>query len=126
MAVFDLNGLKLINDTQGHEAGDACIVEASRFICRQVRHSPVFRIGGDEFVAILENRDYENREQLLAGFNRQTEENLREGREVVIACGLADYEPGADVGFHDVFSKADGQMYDRKRALKDMGAYTRE
>ncbi|MBQ9348348.1 MAG: GGDEF domain-containing protein [Oscillibacter sp.] len=58
VAVFDLNGLKQINDTQGHDAGDQYIKEGCSLICEVFSHSPVYRIGGDEFVAIMEGRDY--------------------------------------------------------------------
>ena len=50
----DINGLKGINDTYGHEIGDVYIVNSCRGICSVFKHSPVFRIGGDEFVVILQ------------------------------------------------------------------------
>ena len=55
--VFDLNDLKKINDTLGHEAGDEYIKEGCCMICTTFTHSPVFRIGGDEFAAFLTNED---------------------------------------------------------------------
>ena len=125
VVVFDVNGLKHINDTQGHEIGDRYIADACKLICRQFKHSPVFRIGGDEFVAILENWDYESRKQLLDEFDRQIEENLRSGR-VVVSSGLAMYDPEEDNSFQAVFSRADERMYRRKLALKQMGAPVRE
>lgn len=118
--VFDLNGLKLVNDTRGHEAGDRLIQDACRMICRKFKHSPVFRIGGDEFVALLEGEDYENRKRLLAEFEDQAEENIRSGG-VVIASGLAVFRPGHDNSYRRVFERADRRMYDRKGALKAMG-----
>jgi GGDEF domain-containing protein len=51
--MFDLNDLKHINDRYGHERGDEYIVNCCRLICQVFKHSPVFRIGGDEFVALL-------------------------------------------------------------------------
>ncbi|MBQ4464292.1 MAG: diguanylate cyclase, partial [Eubacterium sp.] len=50
IAVCDINDLKLINDTIGHKAGDDYIRSASKLLCDTFVHSPVFRIGGDEFV----------------------------------------------------------------------------
>ncbi len=117
--VFDLNGLKYINDTRGHEVGDRLIQDACRMICRKFKHSPVFRIGGDEFVALLEGEDYENRKRLLAEFEDQAEENIRSGG-VVVASGLAVFRPGHDNSYRRVFERADGRMYDRKGALKAM------
>ncbi len=119
VAVFDLNGLKQINDTQGHEKGDDYIVSACRLICTTFQHSPVFRIGGDEFVALLEGQDYENRAALAARFDGEIEENLRAGR-VVVAMGMVDFRPVQDTSYRTVFEQADQMMYRRKQALKRM------
>ncbi len=118
-AMFDLNGLKLVNDTQGHEAGNRLIIQACRMICEHFKHSPVFRIGGDEFAAILEGQDFQNRAEILSSFNRQSEENQRVG-QAVVAAGMAEYVPGQDIGFRSVFERADQQMYRRKKELKEM------
>ena len=119
VVVFDLNGLKLINDTLGHEAGDAYIKEACKLICRQFDHSPVFRIGGDEFVAILKGQDYANREELEGAFREKIDENQKNGT-IVVSSGLAVYIPGLDESYNDVFKRADELMYQRKQALKAM------
>ena len=58
IAMFDVNNLKLINDSRGHEAGDAYLVRASRLICNTFKHCPVYRMGGDEFLAVLMGEDY--------------------------------------------------------------------
>jgi len=125
VAVFDLNGLKSINDTLGHEAGDKCITAAAKLICNTFKHSPVYRIGGDEFSAILEGQDFENRDALLFAFDRAVEENMRRG-EVVVSIGLAEFEPGLDDTFGTVFQRADQKMYSRKRALKGTGSVIRD
>lgn len=118
--VFDVNGLKHVNDTLGHEAGDQLLKRACRLICVTFQHSPVFRIGGDEFVAMLEGQDYQNRETLLESFENRVEENLKKG-EVVLASGLAVYRPGIDHSYRRIFERADVRMYDRKSRLKAMG-----
>ena len=51
----DVNGLKHVNDTLGHKAGDAYIRAASAMICEIFKHSPVYRIGGDEFAVLMVN-----------------------------------------------------------------------
>ena len=117
--VFDLNGLKNVNDTRGHETGDEYIRDACMLICKQFKHSPVFRIGGDEFVAYLEGEDYKSRKILLAAFETQIEENLHAGNPV-IASGLAVFRPGRDNSYRRVFERADQRMYDRKGVLKAM------
>lgn len=117
VAVFDLNGLKAINDTLGHEAGDKYIKDGCMLICHQFEHSPVFRIGGDEFVVILRDGDYENREALNQAFREQIDENQAKDL-VVVSSGMAVFIPGLDEEYNDVFKRADELMYERKIALK--------
>ena len=117
--VFDINDLKQVNDTRGHDAGDNHIREGCRLICQHFKHSPVFRIGGDEFVAILKGEDYRNRKELIAAFETDIEDNRRENR-VVVSSGLGLYRPGEDNSFRRVFERADQRMYDRKSTLKAM------
>ena len=117
IVVFDVNGLKTVNDTLGHEAGDTYIKRGCSIICSLFSHSPVFRIGGDEFVAILKGIDYENREELVKTFKKTVDDNLENG-EVVISCGLAIYNPETDSSYNDVFRRADVLMYEHKRMLK--------
>ena len=117
--VFDVNDLKHINDTRGHDAGDDYIREGCRLICQHFKHSPVFRTGGDEFVVILKGEDFQNRKLLLAGFETQIEENIR-NNAAVVASGLAVFRPGEDNSFRRVFERADQRMYDRKGSLKAM------
>ena len=117
VGVFDLNDLKKVNDTQGHEAGDRYIREACMYICRCFQHSPVYRIGGDEFAVILEGEDYAAREELLSAFDRQMDENRAQGK-IVVSSGLARFDPERDASFGRVFERADARMYQRKRILK--------
>ena len=124
IVVCDVNGLKYINDTFGHKAGDEYIRAASRLICELFGHSPVYRMGGDEFVVFLTGRDFENRYEILKTFHARVEENLRKD-DVVVSAGISDYDPEADKTVHAVFERADAQMYQRKKELKSMGARTR-
>lgn len=124
LVVFDLNGLKSINDTKGHEAGDLYIKDACRLICNIFKHSPVYRIGGDEFIAILHGEDFEGRDKLMKAFDVQVEDNIAKG-DVVVSAGMADYTPGQNADYWTVFELADARMYHRKKTLKDMGATTR-
>ena len=121
VVVFDVNGLKAVNDTLGHEAGDEYIKSGCSIICRQFTHSPVFRIGGDEFVAILRGRDYENREALLESFRETINDNKEKGN-VIVASGLAIYDASTDESYNDVFKRADESMYENKRTLKAVTA----
>lgn len=121
VGVFDVNGLKAINDTLGHEAGDEYIKSGCSIICHQFAHSPVFRIGGDEFVAILKGIDYENREALLESFRETITDNQKKGN-VIVASGLAIYDASTDESYNDVFKRADESMYENKRTLKAVTA----
>ena len=125
VVVCDVNGLKQINDTLGHKAGDEYIRAACDMLCAHYAHSPVFRIGGDEFVVLLEGQDYASRHALLETINARIEENLAAGG-VVASLGMAEYAHGRDKSFHEVFKRADALMYDRKMQLKGMGAVTRD
>ena len=125
IAVCDVNGLKVINDTLGHKAGDEHIIKASKMICDIFQHSPVYRTGGDEFVVILSGRDYLIRKELVLTLHDRSVEHISTN-DVVISGGLSDYRPEEDVSFHDVFERADALMYEEKALLKSMGSITRE
>ena len=125
VVVFDLNDLKLINDRRGHEVGDEYIKEACRLICTCFKHSPVFRIGGDEFTAILEGEDYSNQDELLERFEKQTLESLKRDR-IVVAFGCSSFIPRQDKSIQTVFERADAMMYQEKSLLKSIGTSTKE
>ena len=74
VVMFDCNGLKTINDTYGHEKGDFYLQNACRTICKVYSHSPVFRIGGDEFVAVLQKEDWNNQKELERQFEQAVAE----------------------------------------------------
>ena len=118
VAVFDLNGLKHINDTRGHAAGDRYICAASALICTTFQHSPVFRIGGDEFAAVLTGGDFEKRDALTEEF-RALNAARRFPDEAVVACGISVFVPGQDTRFREVFERADADMYKNKKELKE-------
>ena len=118
LVVCDINNLKMINDTAGHKAGDDYIRSASRLICNVFTHSPVFRIGGDEFAAFLGSGDYSSKELLLERLRDQVLVNIKNNDGPVLASGMAVYVPEKDRSFADVFQRADSTMYDNKTQLK--------
>ena len=124
VVVCDVNGLKYVNDTYGHKAGDEYIRKASKLICTLFAHSPVYRTGGDEFVVVLSDADYLNRSVIMKELHDTSIENIKKG-EVVVSGGVADYEPGASESMKSVFEIADALMYEEKKLLKSMGAATR-
>ena len=122
VGVFDCDNLKTINDKYGHEKGDIYLKTASRLICRVFQHSPVFRIGGDEFSVILQNDDLQNRDALIQQFNSSMADLSAAARnqweQAHIAMGIAVYDPRTDHQVNDVIRRADEIMYDNKRARK--------
>ncbi len=115
VVALDVNNLKLVNDTKGHAAGDALLREACGIICRIFSHSPVFRVGGDEFTVISQGEDYENIDDLLAQLRESNERNALTGGAIV-ASGAARFEGDPDV--QTVFERADAIMYREKKRLK--------
>ena len=115
VTILDINDLKKVNDAEGHQAGDKYLRSACRIICDIFKHSPVFRVGGDEFAVISQGEDYERIEELceiVGGHNREAQ---RTGG-IVIACGMAKYENDGCVS--PVFERADQRMYKNKKRLK--------
>ena len=126
IGMFDCNDLKRINDEFGHDRGDTYLKAACRLICRIFQHSPVFRIGGDEFAVILRNSDFENRQQLVNEFEASVKANNasvnNRWEEIHIAMGIAVYDPDLDQSALDVVRRADGIMYSNKRNQKEQNA----
>ena len=119
VVVFDLNGLKTINDTKGHEKGDEYIVSSCQIITKYFKTDRVYRIGGDEFAAILQGEDYLNRYKNFDDFNALMIQNAKSG-DTVIASGISEFIRGEDENYQNVFKRADRAMYRRKEELKKL------
>ena len=122
IGIFDCDDLKQVNDEYGHDKGDVYLKTASRLICKVFQHSPLFRIGGDEFAVILRNDDFRYREDLVASFEKATAginttaENPWE--QVSVSMGMAVYDPAQDHSVNDTMRRADRTMYINKRNRK--------
>ncbi len=119
--VLDVNYLKYINNTYGHALGDELLVKGCKIICGVFQHSPVYRIGGDEFVVILEREDLKNDEELTETLRHSMVEiDCLDGTafKTPISMGIARYEQGKDLSFDDVFRRADALMYENKLEIK--------
>ena len=123
VAVCDINGLKKVNDTQGHAAGDQLIKDACALICEYFTHGAVFRTGGDEFVVIFQDEGCNTMAEAISALNCKVEENIKKDA-VVISVGSSVLGP-EDRQLSDVFERADQMMYKRKKELKAMGAQGR-
>ena len=122
IAMVDLNFLKRINDTYGHERGNIAIKTICSKVCEIFAHSPVFRIGGDEFVIILTGHDFEHVDELIEKFNSDLDalmhrKDLEPWEAVSAAIGFARYDETRDGSPVNVFKRADDAMYERKRQM---------
>ncbi len=122
IAMFDCDLLKQINDDHGHDKGDLYLQNASRLVCRIFTHSPVFRIGGDEFAVVLENEDFIRREELFTVIDHACENINATAADpwdmVHISGGMAVYDPAEDENAESVLTRADALMYEDKKRRK--------
>lgn len=120
IVVMDINRLKHVNDTYGHIAGDEYIKGCCQVLCETFQHSPVYRIGGDEFVAVLSESDYRERLSRVEAMKRafagtEKDESRDLWHRFSASIGMADYAPG-DSDSEAVFHRADQRMYEDKQA----------
>ncbi len=121
IVMIDLNNLKVINDSYGHANGNTYISGACHIICIIFRHSPVFRIGGDEFIVILKSYDYAVRQKLVDQarqkfFETENDNSKEPWERYSVAIGMAEYKAGDTVD--TVFKRADEDMYQNKQNMK--------
>lgn len=121
--IADLNDLKKTNDTYGHDKGDISIITLSQIICETFAHSPVFRIGGDEFAVIIRNDDYTNVDALIDEVSEKfdairNDPSLEPWQQISASLGYALYNPKKDEYIDSVFRRADHIMYDYKKKMK--------
>jgi len=116
---IDINGLKQVNDTYGHQAGDEMIRDAGECIQQIFKgKGKAYRIGGDEFVVILRGVAEEEIVRYLEQLdNLIAERNLQREQRLEIAWGYA-VEGEAWKPLRQLFAEADAQMYRRKRQMK--------
>lgn len=120
---FDLNNLKKVNDTYGHAKGDLLIRSAAEVLAETFgEHGIVARMGGDEFIAVINTADKRKAAALMERFRANIEKKNRqvEGLELSIACGCAfGRESGEDI--EKVYQAADNRMYEHKKQMKMNG-----
>ena len=122
IALFDCDDLKDINDSFGHDKGDVYLKNSTHLICRIFQNSPVYRVGGDEFVVVLQNEDYRHRESLKRFFIEKSAEICEFAKEpweqIRVAVGIAVYNAETDHSVEDVMRRADHLMYENKHERK--------
>jgi diguanylate cyclase (GGDEF)-like protein len=115
---IDMDDLKLINDHFGHNDGDQALIDLASILKNTFRESDIIaRIGGDEFVVLLESTD-ENDGMLITRLN----ENIRDYNakasqqyKLSVSVGAAQFDPEYPISIDELLSKADALMYAQKR-----------
>ena len=124
VVMVDVNDLKGINDTYGHDSGDIYIKGACEIVCEIYKRSPVYRIGGDEIVVILQGEDYRHRDTLLEKIRKKfidiSHKDIKEEyKKYSAAVGMAVFDKDMDDEiYYSVFRRADKQMYANKADMK--------
>ena len=113
VVLTNLNSLKEVNEHLGPSAGDSSIKEVCHRLCKIFDHSPVYRVGGDEFAILLKGEDYNSRMRLLEEF-----EAYNQSAEVKTAIGLSEYRKGEDHSILPVVERAYQQMAENKKEYR--------
>lgn len=121
--MVDVNFLKRMNDTHGHEKGNEYLKNASNLIGFVFGRERTYRTGGDEFVVIFEGEDQALADKLIAQFKGsvaqlKTAPDLQPWQRVSAAVGAAAYDKAVDSCTEDVLKRADAAMYQDKVAMK--------
>lgn len=119
---IDVDGLKHINDTYGHDEGDSALILTGQVLKSTFRGSDIVaRFGGDEFVALLPGCPQEFAELILHRLRAKTEavaDGSRRPFRLSLCVGAAEFDPSQPVSLEELIDKADGRMYSAKRKLQ--------
>lgn len=118
--VIDINGLKQINDNYGHELGNELIIKVTQMTTEIFGYENLYRIGGDEFVVIMQ----EVSEEECNAYKKTFAEVIKGQKGKIWASasiGSATYSQKTDSTYECVFNRADEDMYDNKIRMKAMG-----
>jgi diguanylate cyclase (GGDEF)-like protein len=119
MLFVDLDGLKMINDSFGHRAGDEALIQVADLLSKGVRRSDVVaRIGGDEFGILLENANEESAHETAARLVDLIcgSDLVHEGDALPLSVAIGVGMITGDEGPEDIIARADEEMYRRKAA----------
>jgi diguanylate cyclase (GGDEF)-like protein/PAS domain S-box-containing protein len=123
LAIFDLDGLKIINDTYGHLAGDLYIKTFTNNLINNVKSSDILaRYGGDEFVAVFWGADSKKLTIKFEELSQTLKDNpfIFEGNQIEcsFSYGIVSFPQEAQ-GYHQLVKVADDRMYEYKRSIKE-------
>ncbi len=114
LIMIDMNGLKLINDAFGHEAGDTNLKKIASVLKRVCREGEIIaRIGGDEFVILLPKSNGNIAEEIIHRINEALSKETIENVALSISAGFSTKEEGSQT-MKDVFRRAEDAMYRQK------------
>lgn len=119
--MFDLNNLKIINDTKGHSKGDQLILNFARLLCNVIpKEDFVGRYGGDEFMVVIYNTSKTEIEDILMQLSREKDSLNSRGNDMPIdyACGWAISDADSECTIQMLLDKADYYMYENKQSRK--------
>ena len=123
VVMIDLNYLKETNDTYGHDTGDVALIKLASIICDTFNLSPVYRVGGDEFVVLCRGKDLAKITLLVGHFKKEIEKSskdskVHDGEHISAAIGYSVFDIDKDTTVDQVFKRADREMYENKREMK--------
>lgn len=122
LCFLDINGLKAVNDTLGHDKGDELILTVVNTIKGTIRSEDyIIRLGGDEFVIIFNNISISEAEMVWERITNKFEEinkNEKRAYRISVSHGIIEYEPAVDPNIDAWITKADQIMYREKREKK--------
>lgn len=123
LCFLDINNLKCVNDTYGHNEGDRYILTFCDIVKNELSEKDIFfRMGGDEFIIIFRNKNKSQAENIWNELVKQFDEKNRLGGfpyNITASHGLFYYCTGMDVNIEQIIEKADRQMYKEKQGFKD-------
>ena len=123
IVMIDVNFLKKVNDTYGHERGNEYLINACKLVCSVFGEQHVYRIGGDEFVVVVEGDMVPLCRYFVKQFSaemahKKLNPSLEPWEKISAAVGIAFYDSAIDKSADDVFKRADKLMYENKIAMK--------
>lgn len=117
LCYLDLDNLKHVNDTLGHNTGDEYILQTVASIRKHIRsYDTICRVGGDEFVIVLPNYTVEKANHLCQMVNRDLQNcDILSTPNVGVSCGMSVYDPMNPVTEEKLIADADQMMYRKKQ-----------